>query len=46
MWPPSSGRAVSAHYHCERVPAHDRGDAALELEVSRELRLVRETEFL
>src|SRR4051812_8117437 len=35
-------RAVSAYYHRERVPADDRGQAALQLEISRELRLLGE----
>jgi hypothetical protein len=34
--------AVGAHDHRERVPAHDRRDALLELEVARELRLLGE----
>jgi hypothetical protein len=35
-------RAVGAHHHGERVPAHDRRQAALQLEVTRVLRLVGE----
>jgi hypothetical protein len=35
-------RAVGAYHHRERVPAHDRRQALLELEVARELRLLRE----
>ena len=34
--------AVRAHHHRERVPAHDRGEALLDLEVARILRLLRE----
>ncbi len=34
--------AIGAHHHGERVPAHDRRNAALELEIARELRLVGE----
>ncbi len=33
-------RTVGAHHHCERIPAHDRRDAALELEVAGKLRLI------
>ena len=35
-------RAVGAHHHGERVPAHDRREAALHFEIARELRLLRE----
>ncbi len=35
-------RAVGAHHHGERVPAHDRREAALHFEVARELRLLGE----
>ena len=35
-------RAVRAHHHGERVPAHQRGDARLDLEVARKLRLLGE----
>ena len=34
--------AVRAHDHRKCIPAHDRADALLGLEVARELRLVRE----
>jgi hypothetical protein len=34
--------AICPHHHCERVPAHDGGDALLELQVARKLRLLRE----
>jgi hypothetical protein len=34
--------AVRAHHHGEGVPPHDRREAALELEASRELRLLGE----
>ena len=35
-------RAVGAHHHGERVPAHDRREAAFQLEVAGKLRLVGE----
>ena len=33
---------VGAHHHGKRVPAHDRAQALLDVEIPRELRLVRE----
>ena len=35
-------RAVGAHHHRQRIPAHDRGQALLELKVAGKLRLVGE----
>ena len=36
--------AVGAHHHRQRIPAHDRGQALLELEIAGKLRLVREAD--
>src|ERR1017187_10158464 len=35
-------RAVGTHHHRQRIPAHDRGQALLDIEIAGKLRLVGE----